>query len=91
MKCLGSLLGRGNIELKGQLVGAIDYRIDVWFDGQRKTATGSSPGADDVLWKIFNKGEAVLQLQNGGTARFFVTRLGSGDAELQFSGPIPGF
>ncbi len=93
MKHLGELSGAGRIEVKGMPVGSVEYSIDVWLDEQarRKSADGSAQGDMGAIAKAFNAGTAQLFLEGGGSVHIIITKIGVHGAELQISGPVPGF
>jgi hypothetical protein len=53
MQRLGGLQGRGDVELRGKIIGSIDYDIDVWLNRNFRSATGTSSGENGVLYESF--------------------------------------
>ena len=80
--------------VRGKPVGSVSYRIDVWHDNPphgRKGAEGWSEGDPAVLQAAFEADSATLELQYGNIAVFRITRLMGARAEIEVSGPVPGF
>jgi hypothetical protein len=92
MQRLATLKGRGNVEVQGNKLGDVDYRIDVWQGPGFKTAFGTASGEKSVLAAAFGAGSATLHLDRGGTVQFLVSQLSRhGHAEIQIDGPVPGY
>jgi hypothetical protein len=94
-RSLGKHIGRGRVVVNGKPVGSISYWIDVWHDNPphgRKGADGWAEGDFSVLQAAYDAGSASLELQYGNTVLFRITRLPMGGrAEIEVSGPVPGF
>lgn len=93
MKHLGSLTGTGTVDVKGVAAGNIEYSIDVWLDerNQKMSAGGSAKGDMNAFNKAFNAGGGRLNLESGGAVDFIITKFGVNGAELNITGPVPGF
>jgi hypothetical protein len=93
MQRIGVLEGRGQVEVSGDPAGVVDYTITIWREpGGMKSADGAaSERSGNPLAKAFNAGTAILHLDNGGTVKFAVTLLNGEHAQIQISGPVPGF
>lgn len=84
---LGSLKGRGKVEVHGQIIGEIDYEIEIW-----QSASGAVIGGDaHAVAAAFNTGPSILHLQGGGSLRFIVTHSSPRGALISIEGPIPAF
>jgi hypothetical protein len=87
------LRGKGPVEVKGRTIGSVDYIITVWQEaGGIKSAEGTAIEIEGtVLQQVVNEGFATLHLQSGGTVKFQISLLNEHGAEIQITGPIPGF
>lgn len=88
----GSLKGRGKVEVHGQIIGEIDYEIEIWQNGAFRSASGAVVGGDaHAVAAAFNTGPSILHLQEGGSLRFIVTHSSPRGALISIEGPIPAF
>ena len=88
---LGVLSGRGALEKDGDLLGAIDYSLEVFQTNGRKESTGVVAGNFGMLVMAFEHGAVTLRLENAGEARIIITKLNNDRAAIRVDGPIPGF
>lgn len=90
-RILGSLEGRGLILVGEKRVGQADYQIIVSEDGGMKTAFGTITAEWKIIQEAFEGDKATIRLEGGGSVSFFVTDMRSDSAEIQISGPVPGY
>lgn len=90
----GALDGTGRLLAGSADLGSARYHIDVYAAGSRfgiqpvRGTVAASPGA---LVEAFNATACRLALQGGGTVDIAITRLRGGEADIEISGPVPGF
>lgn len=91
MNHLGSLKGSGQLRYDGQQANC-SYAIDVYEHRELKFGQGRVRADDRTLFEAMGK-MLELELSDGTTMNVLIHRqsLGSGEAEVKSSGPIPGF
>lgn len=91
MRTLGTLTGAGSVLENDKLVCSATYVITVFQLGGTKSASGFLRSDDDLFGKLMNSGELTLQLHDRSTLQFLCSKLTLDGAEIQVSGPVPGF
>ena len=90
MRQLGTLTGQGVLVTDGA-ESRVTYRIVVWQDRGAKRVDGTVQGNPDALFSSFNATEQTLRLSSGEELKIIVTRVESGEAEIEINGPVPGY
>lgn len=91
---LGTLSGKGLLEIPGSDSTSVVYKIDVYKSGGLKEARGVLLGDDRVFLNGLKCCEHLtLHLENGGSEKILITecRIGTRSADIAVSGPLPGY
>lgn len=93
MRLLGSLNGSGILSVKGNVLGTIDYTIDIRGDDhlQIQSSEGTAAGDYRLLREALDACSAVLHLQSGATVEIVMTEASRFGGEFRVLGPVPGF
>jgi hypothetical protein len=76
----------------GELLGEVDYRIDVFEDRRLRSGNGEIAGPFACLFDAFNAGSVMLRLESGGNVEVLLKRFNGADhSTIITSGPVPGF
>ena len=71
--------------------GAVTYRIEVYFDRNRKWGDGTLHGDQLMLMQQISRPTHTLRLEDGSEMGIAITRADFGGAAIKSNGPIPGF
>jgi hypothetical protein len=94
---LGTIKGSGLVYLGDELAGKATYVVSVYSkgpDGSLRDAYGALAAPSNLLLRAFNAADPpVLELETGGTLTFSIINAvsGGGQADIDVSGPVPGF
>ena len=87
MRQLGTLTGQGVLVTDGA-ESPVASKIAVWQD---QRADGTVQGNHAALLASFNATEQRLRLSSGEELKIVMTRVESEEAEIDISGPVPGY
>lgn len=93
MAFLRTLNADGTLVVSGQDYGPADYQLDAYQDHRGKWADGVLNASPDALAAAFRApASAIVRLSSVTEVELVVTKLtmGSGQAQVKSSGPVPG-
>lgn len=97
MPHLGTIKGSGRVHIGGELAGKASYVVSVYSkgpNGSLRDAYGALAAPSDLILRAYNAEDPpVLELETGGTLTFSIINAvsGGGQADIDVSGPVPGF
>lgn len=87
----GSISGAARLLVNGEDAGPVTYEIDVFQDRALQDANGRIEADSKALRDAFHSKDARLKT-DAGEIKIILSRYNSGrEAEIEVSGPVPGF
>ena len=84
----GELEGKGRLIAAGEVVGSVDYHIELWLEENGSQSVSGSVTADDAdLNAAYEKGYCELELDNGKRFLATLSRPAGNKAEIKVTPP----